>query len=507
MKVFLMYPDRDFDLETPLAANHEELVKDLELETVLEAMSGGDDFLYEVAKHGVLKSLENCDEISYRQDILRDCLRHPHVLREMYSLATEPTRNKHGRWLRIFSRYPGGILSSAVKMLDFFVELLKSLKHVADKHTGKFASEGFKRFFSMIREELDNSYLSQVEGYLEDLKFRKGVLVSAELGMGNEGINYVLRKPLKKNKSWLKRLFGRGTEMYSFALHPKDDLGAKVLRELKDRGLNNVANAVAQSADHIESFFSALRMELAFYVACINLAEKLEQIDEPIAFPHVISPPRPFLECSGLYDISLALTMNRRVVGNSVRADGKDLIMITGPNQGGKSTFLRSVGLAQLLMQAGMFVPATSFSANTCSGIFTHYKREEDITMKSGKFDEELTRMSEIVDMIKPNALILFNESFSSTNEREGSEIARQILNALLDSEIKVFFVTHLYDLAISFRRLRRESTLFLRAERLPDGKRTFKLIEGEPLQTSFGEDLYRKIFKKEEEERCHPVP
>ncbi|MER8376745.1 hypothetical protein NKH19_22355 [Mesorhizobium sp. M1338] len=64
------------------------------------------------------------------------------------------------------------------------------------------------------------------------------------------------------------------------------------------------------------------------------------------------------------------------------------MVVITGANQGGKSTFLRGVGLAQLMMQCGMFVPA-AFCGSVCDGVFTHYKRGEDATMKSGKLDEE----------------------------------------------------------------------------------------------------------------------
>jgi len=146
-------------------------------------------------------------------------------------------------------------------------------------------------------------------------------------------------------------------------------------------------------------------------------------------------------------------------------------------------------------MQCGMFVPAESFSANVSRGIFTHYKREEDASMESGKFDEELGRMSAIVDAISPDALILFNESFAATNEREGSEIARQIVNALLERRIKVFFVTHLYELAHSYYDQKMETALFLRAERQQDGRRTFKLTPAKPLQTSYGVYVYRKIF------------
>jgi len=77
-----------------------------------------------------------------------------------------------------------------------------------------------------------------------------------------------------------------------------------------------------------------------------------------------------------------------------------------------------------------------------------------------------------------------------------GSEIARQIVSALLENNLKVFFVTHLYPFANGFLDKKRKEAIFLRAERQPDGTRTFKLVEGEPLQTSYGEDLYKGIFE-----------
>src|SRR5208282_1623487 len=119
-------------------------------------------------------------------------------------------------------------------------------------------------------------------------------------------------------------------------------------------------------------------------------------------------------------------------------AANKRLIIVTGANQGGKTTFLRSLGLAQLMTQSGMFAPAASLQLNVVDGVFTHFKREEDATMKSGKFDEELSRMNDVVNILTPRALILFNESFAATNEREGSEIARQIVSALLEKPNKV---------------------------------------------------------------------
>jgi len=496
MKVFLMYRDRDFDPKHKLPSNEQALTQDLELSTLFNAMALGDEFLFQVAKKAVLSGSNNdLDTIQYRQNILKDCLKNAAVVREIYRIPIESIANKQKHWMGIFSTYPASILTSSIQMLEMFVDLLKKLKRIADEHAEQFESEGFRRFFAMVKQELDDDYFVIVENHLRELRFQGGVLLSAELGKGNEGAHYVLRKPNHQDPNWMKRVLAKKSPVYSFTIHPRDDHGAGALGELRDRGINLVANAVAQSADHIDSFLNTLRTELAFYLGCLNLSEQLDQLGEPIAFPLPVASHERKHSITGLYDVCLALTMKQKVVGNDVNADGKDLVIITGANQGGKSTFLRSIGLAQLMMQCGMFVAAQTFSANVGKGLFTHYKREEDATMKSGKLDEELDRMSVIVDALTSDCIALFNESFAATNEREGSEIARQIVSALLEKRIKVFFVTHQYELAHGFQDKKMENSIFLRAERQTDGGRTFKLIEEEPLQTSFGVDLYQRIF------------
>lgn len=507
MKVFLMHTDRDFKLQgqieqrypyryvLPLPPAKAALIQDLELDTLFNAMAQGDEFLFDMAKQAIFSSLDSPDAIHYRQEILKDCLKNSAVVREIYSIPIEATDRKYRHWMGIFSRYPSSVLSGAVQMLEMFVTLLRKLKRIADEHAGEFESTGFHRFFAMIQAELTEDYFTVVEEHLKILKFRHGVLTSAELGSGNEGMNYILRKTNYDGQNWIKRLFAKKSPIYSYALHPRDEAGARALGELRDKGINLVANVAGQSADHIDSFFNVLRLELAFYIGCLNLSEQLTQFGEPIAFPDPAPANERQHSFTGLYDVALALTMKKKVVGNDVNADGKGLTIITGANQGGKSVFLRSIGLAQLMMQCGIFVPAESFCANICTGLFTHYKREEDSSMTSGKFDEELGRMSEIVDNVTPDSIVLFNESFAATNEREGSEIARQIVTALLEKQVKVFFVTHLYDLAHSFHERRMDHAIFLRADRQEKGRRTYKLIEAPPLKTSYGMDAYNKIF------------
>jgi len=322
---------------------------------------------------------------------------------------------------------------SSVNVLQALLEELRKLRKIAQDNAQKFHSAGFTRLFNMLQDELSEDYLNQVSKVLEDLRFDDGMLISAELGNYNQGVNYVLRKPKEGLKYKIKWQYAP-----KFCIHPRDENGGIDFTRRQERAMNLAANALAQSADHVVNFFHMLRDEIAFYVGAINLYEKLKSFGLDVAFPTLYDYNEKRHSFEDLYDVSLALLKEGKVVPNTLNLDGKELVFITGANQGGKSTFLRSVGQAQVMLQSGMFVGAKSFSANIASGIFTHFIKEEDVKLESGKLDEELSRLSEIVKLIKPNAIILFNESFSSTNEREGSEIGRQVIRAFLENNINL---------------------------------------------------------------------
>jgi hypothetical protein len=470
------------------------LTQDLELETLWAAMADGDEFLHETAQRATLSSLSDPDAIVYRQQVLADCLAHPDVVRELYRLSIEALENERrggGFW---HTDRTETILNRSVGVLTLHLGVLRRLRQLADQQAEHFSSEGFTRFFGMLRDELTDDYLSSVEEHLRELRFKRGLLESAELGTGDKGRHYIVRR--LREQRWTDRLpFGSREPSYTFSIPLRDEAGSQALEEIRSRGLSLVANAVAQAADHIRDFFTMLRLELAFYLGCLNLHESLERKGEPICFPTPAPAGQVQLTATDLYDICLALHVRGRVVGNDVHADEKPLVVITGASQGGKSTLLRSLGLAQLMMQCGMFVGAKSLRASVCAGVFTHYKREEDSAMTGGKLDEELRRMSQIADHIRPRSVLLCNESFASTNEREGSEIAAQVINAMLDKQIRVVFVSHMYELTHGLHAQRRRDALFLRASREEDGRRTFKIVEAAPLPTSYGADSYRRIF------------
>jgi DNA mismatch repair ATPase MutS len=496
MKVCLLHPENNF-VSPPLPWNERALAQDLGLDTVFGVMAHRDKFLFGATREVVLSSLTtNVDTILYRQSVLKDCLKHPTVVRDLYAIAVKGVECENKGYWAFFGKYPTGLLNRSLELISMLVDVLRKLRHLAEKQTEGFDSDGFRNLFARLRSELTDEYLHDIHVHLKDLRFIDGTLITAKLGEGNRGANYILQKsPVKRTR--FQRLLGIDKQPgFTFRLHPRDQRGAKALGEYNEKGITETATVLGQSADYILNFFRTLRTELAFYVGCLNLHQALSEKKEPVCFPVPVNGEERQHTFAELYDVGLALTIRPKVVGNDFEAQGKELVIITGANQGGKSTFLRSIGLAQLMMQSGMFVGATSLTANICPNLFTHYRREEDETMRSGKFDEELQRMSEIVDHLAPNSLLLFNESFAATNEREGSEIARQIVCALLERRIKIFFVSHQYTFTSGFHGREWDNVTFLRAERKEDGTRTFKLAQAEPLRTSYGEDLYNRIFE-----------
>ena len=493
MKTLLMHPNRDFDATPPSKENPIQFAQDIGFDVLLNAAAAGDRYLHDIMAAACVGAWANhIATICYRQEILKDCLANPAIVRKLYAIAVEPFGRERSWDFSLSGRDASSMVGSSVRALQNSLGILRRLRNTCSTNASRFASPGFRQLFATMERDLDDAYLEAAATDLNNLTFRKGVLLSAQVGDGGKGVGTMLRKPRPVDLSWLQAVLTPGIRSYTLQLHPRDDAGAQAFGELKNRGLGLISDALYQSAGHVLGFFRALRAELGFYIGCLNLRDQLSEIGESLSFPEAIEAPRRF-HCRDLRDVCLSLTMGRRAVGNDVDANGKPLVIITGANRGGKSTFLRSVGLAQMMLQSGMFVTADAYASSLHTGLFTHYKREEDRDMRSGKFDEELVRMGAIADRIHRGAMVLFNESFAATHEREGSEIARQIVSALLENDVTVFFVSHMYEFARSF--LQSDQVLFLRAERGENGARSFRLREAKPLPKSFGVDLYRQTF------------
>ena len=492
MRVDLLFDGARLDQDAEPSPGIVDAGRDLGLETIIEAMGGGDEIAADVGRRIIEMPLTSADAIGYRQAAVADSLANPDAIRELYRIVLEMLERHRHVWGATASG-PSSVLYWAMQSFKGFFDGLRRLRRVAVANRARFRSPAVARLLAEMEAELAEGRLHVMEEHIRRLGFSHGLRLSARLGQGNRGTAHVLRRPPLR-RGWRALLRLPGARSFVYRLHPRDEAGERMLSDIADQGTALAAAALGRSADHLASYLIQLRTELAFHVACTNLHERWQEAGVDTCFPVVAPAGEVALSARELRDGALALLSREPVIANDVDADGRGLIVVTGANRGGKSTFLRSLGLAQLLLQAGMFVPAASFRADLRDGIHTHFRREEDAELQSGKLDEELERMSAIVDRARPGSLVLMNESFASTNEREASEIGRQVIQPMLDAGLKVVLVTHLFDLASQLAR-RRTDGLFLRADRLPDGTRTFRVVPGEPQPTSHGDDIYRHVF------------
>ncbi len=207
MKAYLMHRDRDFDVKRDLPPNESDLTRDLELPTLFAAMAVKDELVLDVATRAILGAASNdVATIRYRQEALKDCLRNPEVVRGLYGLGEELFQRQRKIWPR-FREYPSGLLDNSVERMAVFVDVLKKVRGLVDRHGAKFRSEAFSKMFATLARELDDDYFALIDKQLKRLKFYDGVLVSAALGKGLKAVDYVLRRPLKEPGNWFERAY------------------------------------------------------------------------------------------------------------------------------------------------------------------------------------------------------------------------------------------------------------------------------------------------------------
>lgn len=200
-----------------------------------------------------------------------------------------------------------------------------------------------------------------------------------------------------------------------------------------------------------------------------------------------------------LYELSLALQTLTLPVSNTVSVLDYKAVIVTGANQGGKSTFLRSLGIAQVMCQAGMYVPAAAYPLHAYQDIFPHFTRREDSTMNMGKFEEELHRMGDILEKSEPDTLFLLNESFATTTEVTAYQIAMDLVHAGMETKRTIWMVTHITTFAKALYQEGNKEILFLSAGRNKNqGEQQYRMVEKPPEDTSYGLELFEEMIQAE---------
>jgi DNA mismatch repair protein MutS2 len=189
--------------------------------------------------------------------------------------------------------------------------------------------------------------------------------------------------------------------------------------------------------------------DMEFYLAGLGLADLARDKGLPVCLPELLPPgTEGGLDVKRLYNPLLLAGKTRPVPCDLRTAHGDAVVVVTGPNSGGKTRLLQSIGLTQLLGQAGLYVTAEKAVLPHLGGMFVSLIEEAKSDQPEGQLGMELLRIRRLFEELGFNSLVLLDELCSGTNPSEGEEIARLVISLLPELKSPVFLTTHLLTLA-----------------------------------------------------------
>jgi hypothetical protein len=224
--------------------------------------------------------------------------------------------------------------------------------------------------------------------------------------------------------------------------------------------------------EYIETqFLFDLIPEVYYFIGGSRLARNLIKTGLPVCFPTPAPKDERIFYVKDIYDASFAIRiqsdiglseLSNVVVTNTAEMSDKAgrIFILTGANQGGKTTFTRAVGITQLLFQAGFAIPGSEGRISPVDNIYTHFPELEKNSISEGRLGEECIRLEQILPRLTKYSMILMNESLSSTSHQECLFIAEEIMKYLRKVGARCVFATHIHELAENIPELNKEPAL-----------------------------------------------
>ncbi len=560
--------NEEFSLRCPLGREascktlSKEAINDLSVDYICNALTK-DSYEFNIIKQLLINITDDEEVIRYRCDVFEDFLRFPKLREDLTAILV---KLKDLRDIERFQKDTEAShfwqLINRLRELDGYVDCITAIKstleeidiqsegliYLRDRVREIYSDSGFEvlkediaEMFSVARNlksitlgvNLDDMLRPKSVGVISLnnkaftdsgllKRFVKFASSQSELHDGTDVSGFTSFHPANPLTSG----FGLGTpvsgaqnDLYDIAssgltgADPMSDALKKVVTDILKRTVNSLKSTLNKYVGNSGYTFIKLMPEITFYIRFAELCDRIMEKGFTLSKAEINRKDDRTTDAKGIYNIKLAIkalsaeeTLRAEdIVTNEFRFDDDARVYIlTGPNRGGKTTITQAVGLAYLLAQNGIYVPADAMSLSPADNIFTHFPADENDTVDLGRLGEESKRLAEIFNVATRGSLLLLNESLATTNVSEGLYIARDVIKAMRYLGVRCIFNTHMHDLARNLDEINKDIEGDSRIESMvtgvENGKRSFKVFLAPPQGVSYAKDIalkYGVTFEK----------
>jgi DNA mismatch repair ATPase MutS len=465
-----------------LAEQQPDFFSDVNLDQIVTAIVAGKEE-YDLKPFFYLK-LADSESIAYRQNVFAD-LEDAQLLENVRQFATRMHDMRahvtQGEKIRTAYEADAWFLEAIAMYCDAVRDLSAQLD-AAD-----LQSSGLKRFrqylTSYIQSEVFRSLVTEKEQVEAQLaRVRYSILIQnggfSVLRYDNEAdYSAVIDETFEKFKrsavtDYLVTFKDLSPEMN----HIEAQILTFVARLFPDE-LGHLDRFCNQHRDHVDAVIARFDREAQFYVSYLEYIDRFRRAGLTVCYPVMVEGTDKTIFVQDMFDMALAhkLIGKSPVVCNDFSLAGEErMIVVTGPNQGGKTTFARTFGQVHYLASVGCPIAGTDAQLYRFDRLFTHFEREESIENLRGKLEDDLHRLHEIIEASTPSSVVILNEIFTSTTVHDAVFLSRHVMEKLLARDVLGVWVTFIDELSSMSAK-----TVSMVSAVVPDqpAMRTFKVV------------------------------
>jgi DNA mismatch repair ATPase MutS len=453
---------------------------DLNLDQVLESMTAGRE-RYEL-KPLFCAPLHEVNAVRYRHEILRD-LEKREVLDSVNRFAE--TMRQMRQHLEQTQKLHYLLQKQAwfLDAVEIYCAAVRSL--TAELAARDVTSRGFRQFRSYLAEYAGSERFASLAAETQALKdaFARiryavrihGPRVTVSRYEGEPDYGAEVEETFAKFRQGSVKNYLVKLSEYAEMDHVEAQIADVVARLYPDE-FGALAGYCTRHRDYLDQTIGRFDREVQFYLAYLELADRCRAAGLPFCYPHVSARSKE-IAVEGAFDIALAnkLVPGGTVVTNDFYLKGPERIfVVSGPNNGGKTTFARAFGQLHHLASLGLPVPGRSARLFLPDRIYTHFEEEEDIETLRSKFEDELVRVHEILEQATRDSVIVMNESFNSTTLDDALFVGTEVMHQVLGLGCLGVYVTFVDEIASLS-----EATVSMVSQIVPGNpaERTFKVV------------------------------